>query len=395
MDHKPIYLDYCSTTPVDPHVLEEMLPYFTDHFGNSSSKTHSYGWLAEEAVELASSRMGSLLEVNTNEVVFTSGATESVNLAIKGVLQLYHTKGRHIISAKTEHRAVLDCLEWAEKNGAEVSWLSVSKDGKIDLEELSDAIRKDTILVALMWANNETGVIHPMAKIGKICREAGVLLFSDATQAVGKIEVLPKSSMVDLVAFSAHKFYGPKGVGGLYVSSNNPRVKLSPQIHGGGHQSNLRSGTLNVAGIVGMGKAAEVAKQSMLGEAQRLKKLRNLLELSVLKYIPESKIFGDTQNRLPHVTNIGFHHIRSSDLLGKICSKIATSSGSACSSGTGKPSHVLQNMGIEKEWAETAVRFSLGSLTGEEDIRQTINILVESCAELRKNNPVWNMIFGE
>lgn len=370
-----------------------MLPYFTEHFGNASSKTHSYGWLAEEAIELARNLISTFLKTNPNEIIFTSGATESVNLAIKGVFQLYQFKGKHIISAKTEHRAVLDCLDWAKKNGAEVSWLNVSPSGQINPDELVSTIRKDTILVSLMWANNETGVIYPVEEIGKICRESGVLFFSDATQAVGKIDVQPKASMVDLIAFSAHKFYGPKGVGGLYLSSENPRVKLLPQIHGGGHQHNLRSGTLNVAGIAGMGKAAELAICKMQDESKKLKILRDALEQSILSSIPETKIFGDLQNRLPHVSNIGFHHIRASELLGNICGKIAASSGSACTSGSGKPSHVLQNMGIEKDWSETAIRFSLGRFTSDKDIQRSISIFTDSCSALREQNPVWNMLF--
>lgn len=389
---KAIYLDYSSTTPVDPRVMEVMKPYFTDFFGNASSKSHSFGWVAEEAVARAGEELARLLSVSPEELYFTSGATESINLAIKGVFELYGRKGKHIISSKSEHRAVLDCLEWVEKRGGEVSWLEVGPQGEIDLDQLAGEIRIDTVMVCLMWGNNETGALHPIEKIGSICREQGVLFFSDATQSVGKIPVHPKLEQVDILAFSGHKFYGPKGVGGIYVSSKNPRVKLQPLIHGGGQQGGVRAGTLNVPGIVGLGAAAAIAEKDLNSESQKLKELRNHLESELTQRIPSLWINGGEAERLPFISNISFKGVRSSDFLGKVGNTLAVSSGSACNSANARSSHVLRSMNLEEERLQSAFRFSLGRFTTEEEIKNTVDIVVDKINYLRSINPLWGTV---
>lgn len=391
MDMQAIYFDNNATTPTDPRVVEAMLPYFYEKPGNAASRSHPFGWMAEEAVDQARQQIARLIEAEAKEIVFTSGATESVNLAIKGVFETYHRKGRHIVTLKTEHKAVLDTCLHLEKKGGEVTYLDVDKTGLIDLEQLDAAIRPDTVLVSIMWANNETGVIQPMQKIGAICEKHGVILMSDATQAVGKIRVNPKDVGIHLLAFSAHKMYGPKGVGGLYVCSRKPRIKLNAQIHGGGHERDMRSGTLNVPAIVGMGRAAEIAVTEMDKEAQRLNLLRNKLENALLTRLEEVQINGHTKNRLAHVSNLSFLYVDAEPLLMGFNQYIALSTGSACSSATLQPSHVLLAMGNSRELAKSAIRFSLGRFNTLEEVEYCVEAVVKGVKRLRAQSPVWEM----
>ncbi len=379
-----IYLDCSATTPLDPRVFREMEPFFINHFGNASSTNHAYGKKANTAFELALDRVAELLFVNPGELIFTSGATESVNLAIKGVFERYAARGKHFISAKTEHRAVLDCLEWVEKKGGQVSWLAVDKKGGIDLDELQATIKKETVMVCLMWGNNETGHIHPIEKIGEICREKGVLFFSDATQSTGKIETHPKSSHVDLMAFSAHKFYGPKGVGGLYVSGKNPRVKLRPQIQGGGQQDNRRAGTLNIPGIVGLGAAASLAKSEMVSDSRKSRELILSLHNYLLQELQPMCVNGGTEHKLPHILNLSFKNIRSKDFLNEVEGSLALSSGSACSTRNYRVSHVLRAMQLIDWKVQSALRFSIGKFTDREDVLKAGEITVDTVNQLRK-----------
>jgi len=362
-----IYLDYNATTPTDPEVVDAMLPYFYERPGNAASRSHAWGWMAEEAVDQARRRLAALIGVQAEEIIFTSGATESDNLAIKGVFEMYHRKGRHIITVKTEHNAVLDACYAIEKKGGEVTYLEVDEKGLINLEELEAAIRTDTILVSVMWANNETGVIQPMKAIGDICQQHDVLLMSDATQAVGKIAVDPIAAGVHLLAFSAHKMYGPKGIGALYVRKRHPRVKLSAQIHGGGHEKGMRSGTLNVPGIVGFGQAAVLAGKNMKEESPRLSQLRDRLEQQLLAGMEESYVNGHPQGRLPHVTNLAIRHVEAEGLMMTLKHDLAIASGSACTSASLEPSHVLLAMGLSEDMAHCSIRISLGRYTREQD----------------------------
>jgi len=338
MDKKRlIYLDNNSTTPTDPRVVEAMLPYFHQHPGNAASRNHPFGWAAEEAVDYAREQIAGLINVDPKEIIFTSGATESDNLALKGVFEMYRRKGNHIITLKTEHKAVLDACNHLEKQGAEVTYLDVNREGLVDLAELEAAIKPETILVSIMWANNEIGTIQPMKEIGAICEKHGVLFMSDATQAVGKIPVNPKETGVHLMAFTGHKMYGPKGVGALYVSRKKPRVKVTAQMDGGGHERGMRSGTLNVPGIVGFGKAAEIAKQEMADDAIRLSKLRDKLESELMK-LEEVYINGSKEHRMPHVTNLSFKHVEGEGLMMTFNQNISVYSGSACTSASLEPS---------------------------------------------------------
>ena len=386
-----IYLDYNATTPCDPRVVEAMLPYFTTMSGNAASRSHPFGWEAEEAVSNARNQIANLIEVEEREIIFTSGATEGDNLALKGVFEMYRRKGNHIITVETEHKAVLDTCLYIEKRGGEVTYLKVDKEGLINLEALKAAIKDTTILVAIMWANNETGVIQPMLEIGKICEEKGVLLFSDATQAVGKIPTPPKEIGIHLMAFTAHKMYGPKGVGALFVNRKRPRVKLTAQIDGGGHEEGMRSGTLNVPGIVGFGKAAEIAQAEMEVEATRLNQLRNKLEITLVEEIEACSVNGSTKNRLPQVSNLSFRHVDSEGLLMTFNQNIAVATGSACTSASLDPSHVLTAMNIPEDLAKSSIRFSLGRFTTEEEIDFTIEKVKAGTAELRELSPVWEM----
>lgn len=385
-----IYLDYNSTTPVDPKVLDKMLPYFYDVPGNAASRSHPFGWVAEEAVDKGRNQIAKLINVDPKEVIFTSGATEGDNLILKGIFEMYYRKGKHIITLETEHKAVLDACTKIEKLGGEVTYLKVDKSGLVDLNHLENAITEQTILVSIMWANNETGVIQPMKEIGDICNRKGVLLMSDATQAVGKIPVHPKDVGVHLMTFSAHKMYGPKGVGAVYVCSKNPRVKVTAQMDGGGHERGMRSGTLNVPGIVGLGEAASLLESSMHEENDRLKKLRDHLE-SELSTLEETCVNGKNADRLSHVSNISFRFVESEGLISTFNQTIAVSTGSACTSASLDPSHVLIGMGLNEDMAHSSIRFSLGRYTTEDEIERTIALVKEGVMKMREKSPVWEM----
>jgi len=386
----PIYLDYNSTTPCDPRVVEAMLPYFTSAFGNAASRNHPLGWQAEEAVELAREQVAKLVGAETKEIVFTSGATEAVNLALKGVFETYSGKGNHIITCNIEHKAVLDTCQRIEKMGGEVTYLKVKPSGIIDLKELESAIKPTTILVAVMYANNEIGTLMPIREISAIAKKKGVLVFSDATQAVGKIPVDVIQDGIDLMAFSAHKLYGPKGVGALYVRRKDPRVKLAPQIDGGGHERGIRSGTLNVPGIAGFGKACEIAFNEMKEAGQRLKQLRDKLENALLQ-IEETYLNGDKNQRLPNVTNISFRYVEGDALMMGFNKNIAVSSGSACTSASPEPSYVLKALDVGDDLARSSIRFSLGKNTTEEEIDYTIAEITNTVNKLRELSPLWEM----
>ncbi len=391
MKDKRIIFDYNATTPVDPSVLDAMLPYFYELPGNAASRNHPFGWEAEEAVSQSRKTIAEILKVEEKEIIFTSGATESDNLAIKGIFERYHLKGRHIITTKTEHNAVLDACSAVEKRGGTVTYLEVDADGLIDPEGLRAAIRPDTILVSVMWANNETGVIQPMEAIGKVCAEKGVLLMSDATQAVGKIPVDPKATGVHLLAFTAHKIYGPKGIGALFVSNRQPRIKLEAQVHGGGHEEGYRSGTLNVPGIVGLAKALKLAAATMEVESNRLELLRDRLEEGLKDRLVEVYVNGQNAPRLSHVSNLFFRFVDAEALMNTFNRNIAASTGSACSSTSLEPSHVLLAMGLSEQDAKGSVRFSLGRFTREEDIDFVIEAVVAGVRKLREQSPVWEM----
>lgn len=372
----PIYLDYNATTPVDKRVLDAMLPYFNEKFGNASSRTHSFGWIAEDAVKAARQQVADLINCLDQELVFTSGSTEAINLAIKGVWENYQSKGKHIITVKTEHKAVLDTCKSLEKRGAEITYLNVDREGLIDLEELKKALRPETILVAVMYANNETGVIQPIKQIADLVHANKSIMFCDATQAIGKINIDVEEEHIDLMCISAHKFYGPKGVGALYVRRKDPRVSLFPQMDGGGHERGLRSGTLNVTGIVGLGKACEVAKLDMWDDSARISKLRTRLE-QFLCELPNVFINGSTKNRLFNTTNICFQGNRSETIINKI-PNIAVAMGSACTSAVAEPSHVLKAMGLNDDDSYSSIRFSLGKFTTEEEIKEAIELVIKA-----------------
>ena len=386
----PIYLDNNATTPMDPRVLEAMIPYFTEHFGNAASRNHPFGWEAEEAVDYAREQVAKLINADPKEIIFTSGATEGDNLAIKGVYEMYASKGNNIITATTEHKAVLDTCKHIEKLGGEVTYLEVKADGLIDLAELEAAIRPTTVLVAIMYANNEIGVVQPIKEISAIAKKHGVLLFTDGVQAVGKIPVDVIADGIDIMAFSAHKMYGPKGVGALYVRRKNPRVKVTAQMDGGGHERGMRSGTLNVPGIVGFGKACELARLELADDAVRLSKLRDKLENSLLQ-IEESYVNGNREHRLPHVANISFKHVEGEGLLMGFNKTIALSSGSACTSASLEPSYVLKALGLGDDLAHSSLRFGLGRFTTEEQVDYTIEQITNTVNKLRDMSPLWEM----
>jgi len=391
MDKKLIYLDNNATTPTDPRVVEAMLPYFNQFHGNAASRNHPFGWKAEEGVDEARQQIAELIQADPREIIFTSGATESDNLALKGVFEMYSRKGNHIITLKTEHKAVLDSCKKIEKMGGEVTYLDVMDDGLVDLEALEAAIKENTILVSIMYANNETGVIQPMKEIGEICARKGVLFMSDATQAVGKIPVHPKELGIHLMAFTGHKMYGPKGVGVLYVNRKNPRVKVTAQIDGGGHERGMRSGTLNVPGIVGMGKAAKLARLEMEEEAKRLSQLRDKLESSLMNNLEEVYVNGNRDHRMPHVSNISFKHVEGEGLMMTFNQNIGVSSGSACTSASLEPSYVLIALGLGDDLAHSSIRFSLGRFTTEEEIDQTIEQVTNGVNHMRDLSPIWEM----
>ncbi|MNI23855.1 Cysteine desulfurase [compost metagenome] len=386
---QPIYLDNNATTPLDPRVLEAMLPYFTEKFGNAASRNHAFGWVAEEGVDYAREQVAKLIGCTEKEIIFTSGATEADNLAIKGVFEMYKEKGNHIITAVTEHKAVLDTCKHLEKSGARVTYLSVKEDGLIDLAELEAAMTPETILVSIMYGNNEIGVVQPVKEISAIAHKHGALFMTDATQAVGKIPVDVNADGIDLMAFSAHKMYGPKGVGALYVRRKGPRVKVTAQMDGGGHERGMRSGTLNVPGIVGLGKACELCRLEMESEAVRLSALRDKLE-STLNKMEESYVNGNTQHRLPHVANISFKYVEGEGLM-MAMSDLAVSSGSACTSASLEPSYVLKSLGLSDDLAHSSIRFGLGRFTTEAEIDQAIAVTEKAVNHLRELSPLWEM----
>lgn len=386
----PIYLDHNATTPCDPRVVEAMVPYFTQSFGNAASRNHPFGWQAEEAVDYAREQVAKLIGADPKEIIFTSGATEGDNLAIKGVFEMYASKGNHIITCNIEHKAVLDTCRHLEKEGAEITYLNVKPNGLIDLAELESAIKPTTILIAIMYANNEIGTVMPMREISAIARKHGVLVFTDGVQAVGKIPVDVNKDGIDLMAFTAHKMYGPKGVGALYVRRKNPRVKVTAQIDGGGHERGMRSGTLNVPGIVGFGKACEICMQEMESDAARISKLRDKLEQALLK-LEESYLNGDKEHRLPHVSNISFKYVEGEGLMMGFNKNIALSSGSACTSASLEPSYVLKALGLGDDLAHSSLRFGLGRYTTEEQIDYTIEHVSNTVTKLREMSPLWEM----
>lgn len=381
----PIYLDYNSTTPCDPKVVEAMLPYFTKSFGNAASKTHSFGWEAEEAVEYAREKVAELVGSETKEIIFTSGATEGANLALKGVIEAYTSKGNHIITSNIEHKAVLDSCKHLEKRGVEVTYLEADREGLISPHQVEEAIQPNTVLIAVMYANNEVGTINPIKEIGAVARKHGVLFFSDATQAVGKIAVDVNNDHIDIMTFSSHKIYGPKGIGALFVRRKNPRVRLVEQINGGGHERGMRSGTLNVPGIVGFGKAAEICAIEMQQDATKLRALRDKLERALLE-AGEVFVNGSKAHRLPNVTNLSFKGVEGQALMMSINKEIAVSSGSACTSASLEPSYVLKALGLDDELAHSSIRFSLGRFTTEEEIDYTIEKVSKNTRQLREMN---------
>ena len=386
----PIYMDNHATTPVDPRVLEAMMPYFTDKFGNAASRNHSFGWSAEEAVENARQQVATLIGATAKEIIFTSGATESDNLMIKGVAEMYRENGNHIITQAIEHKAVLDTCKNLEKHGFEVTYLPVQRDGRVDPEHVRKAIRPTTILISIMYANNEIGVINPIAEIGKLAKEHGIVFAVDGVQAVGKIPVDVQKDNIDLLAISAHKIYGPKGVGALYVRRRNPRVQLSAIIDGGGHERGMRSGTLNVPGIVGLGKACELCHQEMATEGERLRGLRDRLRAGLEAKLDEVFINGSIEHRLPNNLNMSFAYVEGESLLMGI-NDVAVSSGSACTSATLEPSYVLKALGVGEDLAHTSIRFGLGRFTTQEEVDYVIDKMVQVVTKLRELSPLYEM----
>ncbi|HUL15403.1 MAG TPA: IscS subfamily cysteine desulfurase [Terriglobales bacterium] len=386
----PIYMDNHATTPVDPRVLETMLPYFTEKFGNSASRNHSFGWAGEEAVENARGQIASLIGATAKEIIFTSGATESDNLMIKGVAEMYREKGNHIITQAIEHKAVLDTCKRLEKYGYEVTYLPVQKDGRVDPEDVRKAITPKTILITIMYANNEIGVINPMAEIGKIAKEHGILFAVDGVQAVGKIPVDVQKDNIDLLALSGHKIYGPKGVGALYVRRRNPRVQLSAIIDGGGHERGMRSGTLNVPGIAGLGKACELCREEMPQESVRMAALRDRLRAGLEAKLDEVFINGSMEHRLPNNLNMSFAYVEGESLLMGI-NDVAVSSGSACTSATLEPSYVLKALGVGEDLAHTSIRFGLGRFNTQEEVDYVTDKMVQVVTKLRELSPLYEM----
>ncbi|MFZ1799195.1 MAG: IscS subfamily cysteine desulfurase [Chitinophagaceae bacterium] len=382
MTTSPVYLDNNATTATDPRVVESMLPFFTKYFGNPASRQHAFGWEAAEAVDFARTQIAAFVGAEQKEIIFTSGATESNNLAIKGVFEMYAGKGNHIITCVTEHKAVLDTCKNLENRGAAITYLPVNETGLIDLKELESAIQPGTILIAIMYANNETGVIQPVAEIGEIAKKHGVTFFSDGAQAVGKIPVNVLNENIDLLSFTAHKINGPKGIGALYVRRKNPRVKLSEQMNGGGHERGMRSGTVNVPGIVGFEKALELCRLEMKEDSKRISFLRNKLENGICK-MRGTKVNGDLQHRLPNTTNISFDAVKGESLMSALAGDMAVSAGSACTSASPDPSHVLKAMGLSDDEIHSSLRFSLGRFTTEEEIDFVLNKISQEVEQLR------------
>ncbi len=387
----PIYFDYQATTPLDPRVLEAMMPYLTSEFGNAASRSHPFGWKAEEAVEKARADIGALIGASGKEIVFTSGSTESINLALKGVAEMYADKGKHVITSMAEHKAVLDTCKHLEKLGLEVTYLDPTRTGRITTEMVAAALRPDTILVALMWANNEVGTLNPVREIGALCHEKGVLFFTDATQAVGKVPVDVEADHVDLLCLSAHKIYGPKGVGCLYVRRKNPRVRLVAQIDGGGHERGMRSGTLNVPGIVGLGKACELARTELERDAAHARELRDFFERRIFAELDHVALNGDPEHRLPGNSNLSFSYVEGESLIMGI-KDLAVSSGSACTSASLEPSHVLRSMKVGDELAHSSIRFGFGRFTTREEVEYAIGEVVRAVRRLRELSPLYEMV---
>ena len=385
----PIYLDYSATTPVDPRVVDVMLPYLRQDFGNPASRSHAYGWKAEEAVETAREHVAALVNCDAKEIVWTSGATESINLAIKGAAHFYKDKGRHVITVKTEHKATLDTCRELEREGFEVTYLDVNENGLIDWDVLTAAIRPDTVLISVMYVNNEIGVIQDIPRIGEFCREKGILFHVDSAQATGKVVIDLQAIKVDLMSFSAHKTYGPKGVGALYVR-RKPRIRIEAQIHGGGHERGMRSGTLPTHQIVGMGEAFRLARQEMAAENERMRALRDRLWKG-LSEIEAVYLNGDLEHRVPHNLNVSFNYVEGESLLMGI-KDVAVSSGSACTSASLEPSYVLRALGRSDELAHSSIRFSVGRFTTEQDVDFTVTLLKEKVAKLREMSPLWEMV---
>lgn len=386
--HFPIYMDYSATTPVDPRVADKMIPFLRAHYGNPASRSHMYGWDAEAAVEEARAHVAALVNADQREIIWTSGATESNNLALKGAANFYKSKGKHIITVKTEHKAVLDTVRELERQGFEATYLHPQDNGLITVDQLREAIRPDTILVSVMWVNNEIGVIQPIAEIGELCREKGIIFHSDAAQATGKVEIDLEKTKVDLVSFSAHKSYGPKGIGALYIR-RKPRVRLEAQMHGGGHERGLRSGTLPPHQIAGMGEAFRIAKEEMASELAHIRTMRDRLAKG-LQEIEETYVNGDMEHRVPHNLNVSFNYVEGESLIMAI-KDIAVSSGSACTSASLEPSYVLRALGRSDELAHSSIRFTIGRFTTEEDINFTINLLKSKVEKLRELSPLWDM----
>ena len=385
-----IYLDNNATTPLDPRVLEAMLPFFTDKFGNAASRSHSFGWEAEAAVDKAREQVASVIKASGKEIVWTSGATESNNIAVKGTAFMYRDKGKHIITQVTEHKAVLDPGKYLEQQGFEVTYLPVLRSGRIDLEQLKAAIRPDTILVSIMLANNEIGTIQPVAEIGAICKERGIIFHTDATQAFGKVPIDVEKMGIDLLSASGHKIFGPKGVGALYVRRKNPRVRCEPVLHGGGHERGMRSGTLNVPGIVGMGEAAAIAEKEMAAESQRLARLRDRLWEGISEQLDEIYRNGDPAHCLPNTLNVSFAYVEGESLMMGF-SNIAVSSGSACTSASLEPSYVLKSLGVGEDLAHSSIRFSLGRFNTAAQIEETLDEVCSTVQRLRSMSPLYEM----
>ena len=386
--HFPVYMDYSATTPIDPRVVDKMLPYLREQFGNAASRSHAYGWAAEEAVEWARSEVALLVHADPREIVWTSGATESINLALKGAAHFYKDKGKHIITVKTEHKATLDTCRELEREGYEVTYLDVLPNGMIDIEQLEKAMTPGTIIVSVMFVNNEIGVVQDIPKIGDLCRSRGVIFHVDAAQATGKVEIDLEKLKVDLMSFSAHKTYGPKGIGALFVR-RKPRIRIEAQIHGGGHERGMRSGTLAVHQIVGMGEAFRIARIEMAEENKRIRALRDRL-LAGLKDIEEVYVNGDMDHRVPHNLNISFNSVEGESMLMAL-KDLAISSGSACTSASLEPSYVLRALGRNDELAHSSIRFTLGRFTTEEEVDFTIKLVKEKIAKLRELSPLWEM----
>jgi cysteine desulfurase len=386
----PIYLDYQATTPVDPRVLDAMLPYFTEAFGNAASRSHAFGWAAEEAVTKARKQIASLIGATPKEIIFTSGSTEAINLVLKGAVEMYPTRGKHIITSQVEHKAVLDVCKHLEQEGCEVTYLKPDKTGRVSVEQVAEAIRPETLIVALLWASNEIGTLNPIREIGALCHERKVLFFTDATQAVGKVPVDVEADNIDLLCLSGHKVYGPKGIGCLYVRRKNPRVRLSAQMDGGGHERGMRSGTLNVPGIVGLGKACELCEVDFDQDVARARALRDRFEQQIFAGLDQVFLNGNKDHRLPHASNISFAYVEGESLIMGM-KDLAVSSGSACTSASLEPSHVLRACDVGDDLAHSSIRFSVGRTTTEEEVDFAAAQVISAVVRLRELSPLYEM----